>query len=102
MLKLNAKWRSKVVPQPAINSQPANPTATDEEPPDHGRPLRLGWAKLLKRVFNLDLTRCQHCGDDLRIIEAITQRQAIDKILNHLSLDPTPPAVAPARGKMAF
>jgi hypothetical protein len=66
------------------------------------RPMRLGWAKLLKRVFDLDLTRCQHCGGDLRMVAAILQRQAIEKILNHLGLDPQPPPRAPARGQMAF
>jgi hypothetical protein len=53
--------------------------------PEHGRPMRLGWAKLLKRVFNLDLTCCPHWGGELRIIAAIQQRQAIGKILNHLT-----------------
>jgi hypothetical protein len=38
----------------------------------------------LKRVFNLNLTYCPHCGGELRIIAAIPQRQAIEKILNHL------------------
>jgi hypothetical protein len=73
-----------------------------QDPPEHGRPMRLGWAKLLKRVFDLDLTRCPHCEGDLRIVAAILQRQAIEKILNHLGLDPQPPPRAPARGQMAF
>jgi predicted protein tyrosine phosphatase len=33
--------------------------------------------------FNLDLTHCPHCGGQLRIVAAILQRQAIEKILNH-------------------
>jgi hypothetical protein len=81
----------------------ATPAATDnQEPAEHGRPMRLGWVKLLKRVFNLDLTHCPHCGGQLRIVAAILQRQAIEKILNHLGLDPQPPPRAPARGQMAF
>jgi hypothetical protein len=101
----NAKWRSKVIPQASEDSKSltATPAATDsQEPPEHGRPMRLGWAKLLKRVFNLDLTQCPHCGGELRIVAAILQRQAIEKILNHLGLDPQPPPRAPARGQMAF
>jgi hypothetical protein len=101
----NAKRRSKVVPQVSndTKSLTATPAATDnQEPPEHGRPMRLGWAKLLKRVFNLDLTQCPHCGGELRIVAAILQRQAIEKILNHLGLDPQPPPQAPARGQMAF
>jgi Putative transposase len=105
VLAPHAKWRSKVVPQAQDNAKAlsATPTATDsQEPPEHGRPMRLGWAKLLKRVFNLDLTHCPHCGGQLRIVAAILQRQAIEKILNHLGLDPQPPPRAPARGQMAF
>jgi hypothetical protein len=73
-----------------------------QEPLEHGRPMRLGWAKLLKRVFNLDLTHCPHCGGELRIVVAILQRQAIEKILNHLGLEAQPPPRAPARGQMMF
>jgi hypothetical protein len=64
--------------------------------------MRLGWAKLLKRVFNLDLTQCPHCGGELRIVAAILQRQTIEKILNHLGLEAQPPPRAPARGQMAL
>jgi hypothetical protein len=61
VLAPNAKWRSKVVPQSQDNAKALNATATDcQELPEHGRPMRLGWAKLLKRVFNLDLTHCPH------------------------------------------
>jgi hypothetical protein len=76
--------------------------ATSQEPPEHGRPMRLGWAKLLKRFFNLDLTQCQRWGGDLRIVAAIVKRQAIEKILNHLEFDPQPPPRAPARRQMAL
>jgi hypothetical protein len=64
--------------------------------------MRLGWAKPLKRVFNLDITHCPHCGVEFRIVAAILQRQAIDKILNHLGLAAQPPPRAPARGQMMF
>jgi hypothetical protein len=102
----NAKWRSMVVPQAQDNAKAlsATPTATDsQEPPEHGWPMRLGWTKLLKRVFNLDLTHCPQCGGELRIVAAILQRQAIKKILNPLGLEAQPPPRAPARGQqMAF
>jgi hypothetical protein len=105
VLAPNAKWRSQVVSQAQDNAKPlsATPTGTDcQEPPEHGRPMRLGWAKLLKRVFNLDLTQCPHCGGQLRIVAAILQRQAIEKILNHLGLEAQPPPRGPARGQMSF
>jgi hypothetical protein len=43
--------------------------------------MRLGWAKLLMRVFNLDLTQCPRCGGQLGTVAGILQRQAIDNIL---------------------
>jgi hypothetical protein len=63
------------VPQAANEPKVLTETGC-QEPPEHGRPMRLGWAKLLKRVFNLELTHCPHCGGDLRMIAAIMQRQA--------------------------
>jgi hypothetical protein len=36
----------------------------------------IGWARLLKRVFDIDLRRCPSCGaDELKIIAAILPRQ---------------------------
>ena len=58
----------------------------------------MSWARLLKRVFDLDLERCPNCGaGELKIIAAILQRPVIEKILTHLGLQPQPPPRAPAR-----
>jgi hypothetical protein len=58
--------------------------------------------KLLKRVFNLDLEHCTNCGGELKIIAAILERPAIERILNHLGLQARAPPRAPARGQMAL
>jgi hypothetical protein len=56
------------------------------------------WARLLKRVFALDMARCPFCQQgSLRIIAAITQGEVIRKILRHLKLAADPPPIAPAR-----
>ena len=56
------------------------------------------WARLLKRVFALDMARCPWCQEGtLRIIAAITQGEVIRTILRHLKLAVDPPAMAPAR-----
>ena len=56
------------------------------------RPNRISWARLLKRVFDIDMEHCPNCGGgELKIIAAILERPVIEKILSHLGLDPQPP-----------
>jgi hypothetical protein len=55
-------------------------------------PHRISWARLLKRVFDIDMEHCPNCGGgELKIIAAILERPVIEKILSHLGLDPQPP-----------
>ena len=60
-----------------------------DAPPVQARLHHIGWARLLERVFHIDMRRCLTCGaGELKIIAAILQRAAIGKILTHLGLDP--------------
>jgi len=69
----------------------------DEAATDTGAP-RWSWARLLQRVFALDMARCPFCQQGtLRMIAAITQGAVIRKILRHLKLAVDPPPIAPAR-----
>ena len=101
VLAPNAKLRAKVVPQ-----SPDEPAQQATSPKDgesaNGRPMRLGWAKLLKRVFNIDMAHCPHCGGDLKVIAAILERKTIEKILNHLGVEARAPPRAASRGQMAL
>ena len=65
----------------------------------HHRPVRLSWAKLLKRVFDVDLEHCPNCGGELKIIAAILEQPVIEKILTHLGLQARAPPRAPARSQ---
>jgi hypothetical protein len=53
----------------------------------------MSWARLLKRVFDIDIEHCSNCGGALKIIAAIEDPPVIVKILSHLGL----PTRAPAR-----
>ena len=102
MLAPNAKLRALVVPQvvpqePEAAEQEAKP-ADGEANRAHHRPVRLNWAKLLKRVFDLDLEHCPNCGGELKIIAAILEQPVIEKILTHLELQARAPPRAAARG----
>jgi hypothetical protein len=62
----------------------------------------LGWAKLLKRVFDIDLTRCELCqGENIKVISAIMKKEAIEKILSHLGLPTQAPTLHPPRHRPA-
>jgi hypothetical protein len=69
----------------------------EDEATDAGS-LRWSWARLLKRVFALEMARCPCCQRGaLRIIAAITNSEVMRKILQHLKLSADPPPIAPAR-----
>ena len=100
VLAPNANIRARVVRQepepPAQATQPIECEANCA----HHRPVRLSWAKLLKRVFEIDMQRCPRCGGgQVKVIAAILEQPVIEKILTHLGLQARVPARAPARGQ---
>jgi hypothetical protein len=62
--------------------------------------VRLSWARLLKRVFDLDLEHCPNCGGELRIIAAILEQPVIERTLSHMGLQTRAPPRSPARGQV--
>ena len=105
MLAPNAKLRALVVPQEPEPPQapeptgPAAPLAEHEANCTHHRPARLSWARLLKRVFEIDIEHCPNCGGELKIFAAILEQPVIEKILTHLGLQARAPPCAPPRGQ---
>ena len=98
VLAPNAKLRAMVVPQEPEPPAPAAQPAECEAHCAHHRPVRLSWARLLKRVFAVDLEHCPNCGGELKIIAAILEQPVIEKILTHLGLQARAPPRAAARG----
>jgi hypothetical protein len=73
-----------------------------EEPEASSAAPHWSWARLLKRVFALDMATCPFCRQgSLRIIAAITQAEVLRKMLRHLKLAADPPPIAPARAHQA-
>ena len=102
VLAPNAKLRAMVVPKvPLEQQEPATAAAATVEcevETVQTRPHRISWARLLKRVFDIDMQHCPNCGGgELKIIAAILERPVIEKILTHLGLDPQPPPKGRAR-----
>jgi hypothetical protein len=86
----HSKLRAAIIPTPR---QPG----IDGDASKTGTPY-WNWARLLGRVFDLDMATCPFCRrGSLRIIAAITQESVITRILRHLKLASVPPPIAPAR-----
>ena len=98
VLAPNAKLRALFVPQEPEPLPHAAAPAECEAACQHHRPVRLSWAKLLKRVFEIDMEHCPNCDGQLKIIAAILEQPVIEKILTHLGLQARAPPRAPARG----
>jgi 23S rRNA U2552 (ribose-2'-O)-methylase RlmE/FtsJ len=45
------------------------------------------WAQRLKRVFSIDIEKCEKFAGPLQIIASIEDPDVIQKILKHLGLD---------------
>jgi hypothetical protein len=82
VLAPNATLRAAIVP-----SAPENTTAQPAEHAHaHEAPARMSWARLLKRVFDIDIEHCPNCGGNLKLIAAIEEPPVIVRILAHLGL----------------
>jgi hypothetical protein len=81
VLAPNAKLRSAIIPSP---QEPATEPSSDHTHAQ-GAPARMSWARLLKRVFDIDIEHCPNCAAALKIIAAIEDPPVIVRILTHLS-----------------
>ncbi|WP_292994858.1 hypothetical protein [Nitrosomonas sp.] len=100
VLAPNAKLRSEIIPGSKKNKSHAS-NANDAVPPSQAT-MRISWARLLKRVFEIDIEHCPHCGGNMKIIAAILERTAITKIPNHLGLTARAPPRSPAKVQGLF
>jgi len=75
----NSKYRKAVTgyDKSSVDESSDKTTNSDQR-------YRMSWAERLKRVFNIDITICQHCQGNVRIIACIKDKSVIDKILSHL------------------
>ena len=93
-----AKLRAMVGPQEPVPDAHAAQAAECDASCEHHRPARLSWAKLHKRLRDLELEHGPNCAVDLKIIAAIHERPAIGKILTQLRLQALALPRAPAFG----
>jgi len=76
VLAPNAKLRRAVVPvPPPPETKPAHAGDCAHLPVGSAKG-RMRWTQLLKRVFDIDIERCPHCGGQLKLIAAIEDAAA--------------------------
>ena len=68
VLAPHAKLRSAIVP--SASTEPTTTTPDPVEKSPSSASAHISWARLLKRVFDMDLEHCPNCGGALSIIDA--------------------------------
>jgi len=58
----------------------------DSDAEHFSRLHRRSWARLLKKIYEVDPLRCPHCGSEMQVIAWIEQAEVIRKILRPLDL----------------
>ena len=84
-----AEWRSAIIPKPAPAGARADAGARS--------PGRWPWARLLRRVFAIQVLVCERCGGARRILGAVTEPHAVRRVLTALGLAAEPPPGRPVR-----
>ena len=81
VLAPNDKLRSEIVPGRLLTVN--GPADELDDASHHATSARMSWARLLKRVFDIDIEHCSHCGGTMKIIAALLEPAVITKILAH-------------------
>ena len=93
----NAKYRSEIIPgltRAQIKEKKKKEQSSDDPLKKESQLLKnSSWAKLLARVFQIDISKCHECGKERKIISSIKDPQVIHKILTYCGLDPIPPTI---------
>ena len=81
----------------------AGPAASADAAPEFVQRRRASWARLIKKIFEVDPLLC-NCGAEMKIVSFITDLRVVDRILRHLesqgclARDPSEPRAPPQAG----
>ncbi|MGY5395088.1 transposase [Acinetobacter sp. NigerLNRRAM0016] len=82
----NSKHRVQVTPakrgKKPDQSEGLDTGWCDKSPAERHRAMT--WMQRLKRVFNIDIEVCEHCGGQVKVIASIEDPKVIELILNYL------------------
>lgn len=89
----HAAWRPALGRAPAPGLVRRARVPGDPAPPQ--APGRWSWARLLRRVFANDVLVCPRCAGPRRILGAVTEPHAVQRLLGALGLAAQPPPRLP-------
>jgi hypothetical protein len=79
------RLRAKLRPAAAVFPRP--PTSKGHPEDDESSftaSRRNGWARILRKLLDVDPLRCSRCGEEMRIVSVITDPSVADQILDHV------------------
>jgi hypothetical protein len=103
ILAPHSKFRKLVVPAQIVEEKEEDTIVEkslevqDSDMAEGAKQKRISWAKLLSRVFAVDMGNCEHCGGDMKAISAVIKQDVVVKILTHLGLPARAPPISPSR-----
>ena len=71
------KHRSLITPQPVFSDKKDKTSFKEQR--KQKKSYSMGWAKTLKRVFEIDIQTCLKCGGQIKVISAIHNQQTHQK-----------------------
>jgi hypothetical protein len=89
----NSKLRKSVVSLLPPKEPEKGPTAAADKPFGY----RINFAKLMLRVYDIDILACPRCNSRMQVISFITEHHVIRNILTSLKMATAPPTLARAQ-----
>jgi hypothetical protein len=59
------------------------PKGEAEDVPEWVTQRRRSWARLLRRIYEVDPLVCPRCGEEMKVVAVITDPVVVDRILAH-------------------
>jgi hypothetical protein len=63
---------------------PEASSTVDEDLTPEGRIRRRSWARLLRRIFEVDPLLCPRCDVEMKIVSVLTEPSVVDRIVRHM------------------
>jgi hypothetical protein len=87
---------------PGLEAEASQGTRVGQERPSATHRRRVPWAQLLRRLLHVDALACPRCSTSAQtvpmvVLAFLTDPQVVGKILRHLGLAATAPALSPSR-----